>query len=119
MGRPLPWSPAELKWLRENYQQFGRAGCAERMGRTRSAVGVMASRLNLRTAVTNRARRPSLAGDELEEAIRLHEEEGWGFEQIGRKFGYCRSEEHTSELQSLMRSSSAVFCLKKNNRTTA
>src|SRR3546814_9675410 len=29
----------------------------------------------------------------------------------------CRSEEHTSELQSLMRISSAVFCLKKKNRT--
>src|SRR3546814_2530450 len=28
-----------------------------------------------------------------------------------------RSEEHTSELQSLMRSSSAVFCLKKKNIT--
>src|SRR3546814_8189780 len=29
-----------------------------------------------------------------------------------------RSEEHTSELQSLMRRSYAVFCLKKNNNTT-
>src|SRR3546814_7836969 len=29
--------------------------------------------------------------------------------------GYTRSEEHTSELQSLMRISYAVFCLKKNN----
>src|SRR3546814_5614620 len=29
-----------------------------------------------------------------------------------------RSEEHTSELQSLMRISTAVFCLKKNNRIT-
>src|SRR3546814_7509278 len=30
----------------------------------------------------------------------------------------CRSEEHTSELQSLMRISYAVFCLKtKNNKT--
>src|SRR3546814_7872828 len=28
-----------------------------------------------------------------------------------------RSEEHTSELQSLMRNSYAVFCLKKNNNT--
>src|SRR3546814_2495151 len=28
----------------------------------------------------------------------------------------ARSEEHTSELQSLMRISSAVFCLKKKNR---
>src|SRR3546814_9837289 len=29
-----------------------------------------------------------------------------------------RSEEHTSELQSLMRISSAVFCLKKNNNNS-
>src|SRR3546814_2215030 len=29
-----------------------------------------------------------------------------------------RSEEHTSELQSLMRSSYAVFCLKKKSETT-
>src|SRR3546814_10618311 len=31
--------------------------------------------------------------------------------------GADRSEEHTSELQSLMRISYAVFCLKKNNKT--
>src|SRR3546814_6285608 len=30
----------------------------------------------------------------------------------------CRSEEHTSELQSLMRISYAVFCLKKNKKQT-
>src|SRR3546814_2895849 len=33
----------------------------------------------------------------------------------GRK-AHTRSEEHTSELQSLMRISYAVFCLKKKNR---
>src|SRR3546814_4625118 len=31
---------------------------------------------------------------------------------------HLRSEEHTSELQSLMRISYAVFCLKKKNKTT-
>src|SRR3546814_9771251 len=31
---------------------------------------------------------------------------------------YTRSEEHTSELQSLMRISYAVFCLKKKNKIT-
>src|SRR3546814_4133679 len=31
---------------------------------------------------------------------------------------HVRSEEHTSELQSLMRISYAVFCLKKNKMTT-
>src|SRR3546814_5740308 len=38
---------------------------------------------------------------------------------VGKHFPGCRSEEHTSELQSLMRISYAVFCLKKkktNNR---
>src|SRR3546814_9630196 len=35
--------------------------------------------------------------------------------QTGRPACF-RSEEHTSELQSLMRSSYAVFCLKKKNR---
>src|SRR3546814_2459780 len=36
--------------------------------------------------------------------------------QVGPGGGNCRSEEHTSELQSLMRISYAVFCLKKKNR---
>src|SRR3546814_3220207 len=35
----------------------------------------------------------------------------------GREPGGARSEEHTSELQSLMRISYAVFCLKKKNKT--
>src|SRR3546814_4762454 len=36
----------------------------------------------------------------------------------GRRLPYARSEEHTSELQSLMRISYAVFCLKKNTAPT-
>src|SRR3546814_1389332 len=35
----------------------------------------------------------------------------------GRQRGAGRSEEHTSELQSLMRSSYAVFCLNKKKKT--
>src|SRR3546814_4798871 len=38
------------------------------------------------------------------------------FVQLARGIG--RSEEHTSELQSLMRISYAVFCLKKKTRNT-
>src|SRR3546814_7540636 len=38
--------------------------------------------------------------------------------QWGSGVGSGRSEEHTSELQSLMRISYAVFCLKKKNSTT-
>src|SRR3546814_1250430 len=41
---------------------------------------------------------------------------GLGFASMSDpQSGQSRSEEHTSELQSLMRISYAVFCLKKNN----
>src|SRR3546814_7555348 len=40
-----------------------------------------------------------------------------GVEVIVVDHHQCRSEEHTSELQSLMRISYAVFCLKKKNNT--
>src|SRR3546814_431625 len=40
---------------------------------------------------------------------------GWGPDLDPEALGYPRSEEHTSELQSPMRSSYAVFCLKKKN----
>src|SRR3546814_9347221 len=35
-----------------------------------------------------------------------------------KRVGEARSEEHTSELQSLMRRSAAVFCLEKNKSST-
>src|SRR3546814_7454787 len=38
---------------------------------------------------------------------------GTGYDELA---GLLRSEEHTSELQSLMRSSYAVFCLKKKKK---
>src|SRR3546814_3152992 len=37
-------------------------------------------------------------------------------DRMGRSASLGRSEEHTSELQSLMRISYAVFCLKKKNK---
>src|SRR3546814_2750240 len=40
------------------------------------------------------------------------------FDHIGKSIITVRSEEHTSELQSLMRISYAVFCLKKKNTKT-
>src|SRR3546814_5523649 len=39
-----------------------------------------------------------------------------GVEELFRRFAVVRSEEHTSELQSLMRISYAGFCLKKKHQ---
>src|SRR3546814_2291044 len=41
----------------------------------------------------------------------------WAFSTLPISPGQLRSEEHTSELQSLMRISYAVFCLKKKKNT--
>src|SRR3546814_5001558 len=59
------------------------------------------------------------AGDEtspvFESPLALFDPETNG-PMIEDQYGIPRSEEHTSELQSLMRSSYAVFCLKKKNQ---
>src|SRR3546814_2688351 len=50
--------------------------------------------------------------------VDLVEHASWPWRCRNRRT-HRRSEEHTSELQSLMRISYAVFCLKKKNRPTA
>src|SRR3546814_9943624 len=58
-------------------------------------------------------------GIDADEVARLgtsFEPRGFGGQRLG--VGLRRSEEHTSELQSLMRISYAVFCLKKKNENT-
>src|SRR3546814_10602024 len=62
-------------------------------------------------------RRQRLAGHRLEQVeIAQHAVRFRGDRQRMPRLG-ARSEEHTSELQSLMRISYAVFCLKKKKRT--
>src|SRR3546814_1451278 len=53
----------------------------------------------------------ALASEEAQERVDM-------FVRVHRWAASTRSEEHTSELQSLMRSSYAVFCLKKKKQTT-
>src|SRR3546814_10298765 len=64
--------------------------------------------------------RPSLSAGE---ATASSTWSGWWASETARACCTCappadRSEEHTSELQSLMRISYAVFCLKKTNQPT-
>src|SRR3546814_7369031 len=65
------------------------------------------------------------ACEELSGLWRVHADPGRSGGRDQRAAGYrraeppaLRSEEHTSELQSLMRISYAVFCLKKKNKQT-
>src|SRR3546814_10300266 len=58
--------------------------------------------------------------DALREAVLDRLAQGWSPEQVAgrlaRDVGHKRSEEHTSELQSIMSISYAGFCLKKNKQ---
>src|SRR3546814_8681190 len=93
-------------------------GAGERIVRD-IAVGIDGKKLQFRAgrvddiAIGRRSERPvARIGDRLGRRIALHDEQALADD---------RSEEHTSELQSLMRISYAVFCLKKktnNNKNT-
>src|SRR3546814_6715651 len=62
---------------------------------------------------------PGADGDQRRGCNRVHQRQGSNAaEAVGKCAPQRRSEEHTSELQSLMRISYAVFCLKKKTYTT-
>src|SRR3546814_1971387 len=74
------------------------------------------SRNNIAVAVP---RAPS--GDSTRQVSRYQPPSGWGCRsslRISSEASLIRSEEHTSELQALMRISYAVFCLQKNKQTS-
>lgn len=89
--KPPAYTPAELQWLRDNYERLGARRAAEHLGRPIQGIRVKASKLGLHTLAEARARQPSLQGADLEEAIRLREEEHWSFKRIGEKLGYCEA----------------------------
>src|SRR3546814_4405445 len=66
-----------------------------------------------RSVLINTASTELVAQDALAEALRSGHLAGAGLDIFPT---HPRSEEHTSELQSLMRISYAVFCLKKKNK---
>src|SRR3546814_6352780 len=79
---------------------------ARRPGRDR-IYGARGARRGLRTRARRRAVQPQRRRHHLSAPVRRP------YAEYGRR----RSEEHTSELQSLMRISYAVFCLKKKTQT--
>src|SRR3546814_1054760 len=60
-----------------------------------------------------------LVGDVGEDIVALNVRRPVGRTELAAVYAPDRSEEHTSELQSLMRISYAVFCLKKKTRSYA
>src|SRR3546814_10035031 len=90
-----------MPWWRSRRQ--GRTGKAEPVPwKARSGAGDIAARRKRGSRKSNRQGTP---------ARRMGRRRG-----AARRTPGCRSEEHTSELQSLMRISYAVFCLKKKTK---
>src|SRR3546814_9806116 len=113
---------AESLFLEQGYERVSVNAIVQRSGGSLATVyDLFGNKHGLLYAVVDRARDEGLKGVEdiyaqdsrpgailRELALRYH-----AFATAPRSLALMRSEEHTSELQSLMRTSYAVFCLKK------
>src|SRR3546814_9724817 len=98
--------------MMESTESTGTGTAASTTSTGRSMAGDMASTAapsSSGTATATGRRRPSDTSTTIQSRA---------IATIGKAATTTRSEEHTSELQSLMRISYAVFCLKKKNRHT-
>src|SRR3546814_1176968 len=95
---------------RLNWNEWGQHGTGTILSKRVPCTGCVLNDVQLcgREAVCVR----SITVEEVWQAVRTN------VRDLGVNQGLGRSEEHTSELQSLMRISYAVFCLKKNKYTT-
>src|SRR3546814_7292357 len=87
--------------------------CLIRDGRFKWAIVIMLLLL-MTSFLTGYQRYQSLHS--IQEASQARDNEQWLSQDKKNPHTAARSEEHTSELQSLMRISYAVFCLKKKKR---
>src|SRR3546814_4534523 len=85
-------------------------GCRQRRGRARTRSDIYAKTCALQVSL-------DWGLGKVGEQVRCPFEVSGLKEADGEAFRPMRSEEHTSELQSLMRISYAVFCLKKKNKS--
>lgn len=91
-GGPRPsWTAQEKNLLKRHYEVEGADGCIARMKKLARrgpvAVKVMARSLGLRSPLISQALARPLSAEQIEEVIRLHDEEGLGFKVIGVRFG--------------------------------
>src|SRR3546814_4256092 len=101
--------------LRAHLDLAGRQIGVHRLGRSRHDFASDRHHALGAQGVKGRKGRIAAVGDDLRQAIMVAQIDE---EQPAMVALAMRSEEHTSELQSLMRHSYAVFCLKKKKRKT-
>lgn len=86
--KPPAWTPQEIAILSDIYPREGLNGATNALPeRSWQAIYQMAHNLRLKAPILADAPKPRLAGDRLEEAIRLREVEKWSFARIGALFG--------------------------------
>lgn len=91
-ARAAAWTAQEIAILDDVFPRQGVNGAADALpDRTWQAINVMASKRGLRSPIVGPAPRALLQGEQLEEAIRLREVNGWSFARIGATFGVCEA----------------------------
>jgi hypothetical protein len=104
------WTAAELAELRRIFPIGGTKAALELLpGRSWYSIQVKASKLGLKMTDPNwGGRGMTVTGDELEEAIRLREIEGWGFGRIGAHLGRAEASVTNAVLIALCVSAATV-----------
>lgn len=86
------WTPREVAALRDSYRADGLEAAMKLLpGRSWHSIYVKAFKLGIRCEREPDAPRCRLQGDDLEEAIKLREADGWSFARIGAHFGIAES----------------------------
>src|SRR3546814_3612298 len=109
----------QLRGLCPNVLAFALDSLDRRLGRSNCFFGAVFVLKNRRMLVVRGIELVKAGKFGVSQRSRLGWKSNEAFDEIVTGIGvkrrpYPRSEEHTSELRSLMRSSYAVFCLKKN-----
>lgn len=86
------YTASEDAILREHYPARGVEGVRAMLpGRSWHSIHVRAHRLGVQTGFRGAAPTPRLAGEQLEQAIRLRQDDGWSFARIGAHFGVAEA----------------------------
>src|SRR3546814_9720879 len=101
----------------ETIRYYEKVGLLPGPPRSSNGYRVYSPELVQRLQFILRARDLGYAMDEIRSLLSLTDTGAQTCAEVMARTELHRSEEHTSELQSLMRISSAVFCLKKKNTT--
>lgn len=96
-----PWTHAELTTLKRDYPLHGSDVPDLRGSRSPGAIHVKANKLGIKRIGAGEGRHLKLAGQDLELAIQLRQQDKWSYQRIGERFGIAETSASNAILMAL------------------